>query len=777
MLQKLPTTADPTSLASPAGATRPLTEARPNAGRAAGKPRRALGLLDRLSVAQKLGLAGVLFAIPTVVLGVTTSRLQGQLLQPVNLARQALPFAQAVDSLHASLSAYALSAGAVQGGGAAERKARDAAGQNVTQALQELQDLLSAQDGRSASAQLRAQLRQELPTDKFKLAWDDFRRSVQYASPGNVASSYGTLQPGLENMLADIARLSQLEVGAGRSSIFALQQASLNHLTTLRFDLTQAELLARSIQANRGKAVNPREVAALSALLPLTRAAANEVLDGVSNAVETGATLPKDLITQARRLKSSTLSAVDTLALVAGGQTASGVNASVTRALTQAQELSGTSLNALVGETRAVQYAGQRSGLGIAALTLALVALAILLLLAILRHLLGGLRGLTDASRRLSTGDFSARVQLGSTDELGQLGRTINKAAAQLQENEIKNEHDRLEAAQLQANVGEFLDVTMDIADGDLTRRGKVTENVLGNVVDSINLMTEELAGVLQNVQQASRSVTGGSQAMLDTTEQIRQGLLVTAQETGRAQQQAHEMTEGIRRMSAIAQASADSARRALEASEQGQLAVTGTLEGMSAIRESSRGVAERVQSLTQRSEQIQDIVDSIGHIASQVNLLSLHASIEAAGAGEAGHRFAVVAEEVRSLADLSSEAAARIATLIAGIQADVQDVAGRMQANTAQVEQGYLVAGQAGERLREIGELAQVTAQFAQDISGAAQEQVQGVQHMSGAVGQIAAVAQQSQLSAEQGRNAAEGLQQLADRLGRSLARFRLPG
>ncbi|GGL98779.1 methyl-accepting chemotaxis protein [Deinococcus aerophilus] len=775
MLQKLPTTADPTSLPSPAGAARPFTDARPNTGRAAGKPRRALGLLDRLSVAQKLGLAGILFAIPTVVLGVTTSRLQGQLLQPVNLAHQALPFAQAVDSLHASLSAYALSAGAVEGGGAAERKARDAAGQNVTQALQQLQDLLSAQDGRSANAQLRAQLRQELPTDKFKLAWDDFRRSVQYASPGNVASSYGTLQPGLENMLADIARLSQLEVGAGRSSIFALQQASLNHLTTLRFELTQAELLARSIQSNRGAAVN--EVTALTALIPLTRAAANEVLDGVSNAVETSATLPKDLVAQARRLKSSTLAAVDNLSLITEGQTVSATNASVTRALQQAQTLSGASLSALVGETRAVQYAGQRSGLGIAALTLTLVALAIMLLLAILRHLLGGLRGLTDASRRLSTGDFSARVQLGSTDELGQLGRTINKAAAQLQENELKNEQDRLEAAQLQANVGEFLDVTMDIADGDLTRRGKVTENVLGNVVDSINLMTEELAGVLQNVQQASRSVTGGSQAMLDTTEQIRQGLLVTAQETERAQQQAHEMTEGIRRMSAIAQASADSARRALEASEQGQLAVTGTLEGISAIRESSRGVAERVQSLTQRSEQIQDIVDSIGHIASQVNLLSLHASIEAAGAGEAGYRFAVVAEEVRGLADLSTEATARIATLIAGIQADVQDVAGRMQANTAQVEQGYLVAGQAGERLREIGELAQVTAQFAQDISGAAQEQVQGVQHMSGAVGQIAAVAQQSQHSAEQGRNAAEGLQQLADRLGRSLARFRLPG
>ena len=132
-------------------------------------------------------------------------------------------------------------------------------------------------------------------------------------------------------------------------------------------------------------------------------------------------------------------------------------------------------------------------------------------------------------------------VPVTTRDELGVVGLAFNAATAKLRVNQEQTEAERQAAQRLQANVGEFLDVTMQIADGDLTARGRVSEDVLGNVVDAINLMTEELAAVLSDVQRASTSVTGGSQSMLESTEQIRQGTLVTTLETGRVTRQAQE--------------------------------------------------------------------------------------------------------------------------------------------------------------------------------------------------------------------------------------------
>lgn len=411
----------------------------------------------------------------------------------------------------------------------------------------------------------------------------------------------------------------------------------------------------------------------------------------------------------------------------------------------------------------------------IGALGLLLLVLA-LTLQAVTRAITRPLNQLTDASQALARGQLNARVPVTSNDELGTLAASFNGAAAQLEENELRVEQERIEQQRLQNNIGQFLDVTMDIAEGDLTKRGVVTEDVLGNVVDSINLMTEELSYVLGDVQKASTSVTAGSQTMLDTTSQIEQGTALTAAEAQRVAQQVQELTDAVRRMSQQAEASADAARQALLASQQGQEAVAGTLDGMQNIRREVQGVAKSIKGLGDRSLEIQEIVDTISGIARQTNLLALNATIEAAGAGEAGGRFSIVADEVRKLADNSAAATGRIAQLIQNIQAEIQDVVVNVEESTREVEQGYRVAGTAGERLRQIGDLTQQSAQLAENISAATQEQVQGIEQMGSAVQQIAQIAQQSEESVLQGRDAAAQLQQLADQLNASLSRFRLP-
>jgi len=379
-------------------------------------------------------------------------------------------------------------------------------------------------------------------------------------------------------------------------------------------------------------------------------------------------------------------------------------------------------------------------------------------------------------SEQVARGDLSVRADVRGSDEIGQLGSALDGAIEQLQQNEGRNQQARVEAQQLQSHIGDFLDVTMDIAEGDLTRRGKVTEDVLGNVVDSINLMTEELAQVLGEVKQASLLVSGGSAELLSTSADIQSGAQATVVETQRVAEQVQVAISQIREMAQRSQTSADSARQALLASQQGELAVTGTLTGMQSIRREVQGVAKRIKGLGDRSLEIQEIVDTISQIASQTNLLALNAAIEAAGAGDAGNRFAVVADEVRKLADNSALATGRIAALIRSVQTEIQDVTLSVENGTREVEQGYRVAGTAGERLREIGVLAQQSAQLAELISSATQVQVQGMEQVGGAVQEIAEIAGRSRVSVERGRQAADQLQTLADQVNAGLSRFRLP-
>lgn len=198
----------------------------------------------------------------------------------------------------------------------------------------------------------------------------------------------------------------------------------------------------------------------------------------------------------------------------------------------------------------------------LALLTLVLAAVIVTLLRAVTASILQPLRHLTRASQHLSNGDFDVKVPVRSRDELGVLGQSFNRAADLLRQNQLKTEKERREAQQLQHNIGEFLDVTVDIAGGDLTRRGNVTEDVLGNVVDSINLMAEELAGTLRQVQQASQSVTNGSQQMLGTAEEIEQGSRLTTEQAQRLAARAQEMNLRIRDMTLSAEASADAGSR-----------------------------------------------------------------------------------------------------------------------------------------------------------------------------------------------------------------------
>ena len=394
---------------------------------------------------------------------------------------------------------------------------------------------------------------------------------------------------------------------------------------------------------------------------------------------------------------------------------------------------------------------------------------------AIANRISGPINQLFNASSRLSQGDLSARANVSSTDELGVLAAAFNDSVKQLQ---VKAQSDAeiLERnRELQSNIGNFLNVAMDIASGDFTQRGQVSEDVLGNVVDAINLMVEEIGLVLTEFTDTANSVRSGSGEMLLTTEAIASGAQQQAVEAQRARNQVVQVTGSIQQMARDAEASARAAQQALTASEQGRKAVDDTLGGMQNIRREVQGISKRVKTLGERSLEISEIVETISRISSQTNLLALNAAIEAAGAGEAGQRFSVIADEVRKLAEDTSVATNRVDALIKRIQEEVQEVNLGVEGGTREVEAGYRVATEAGERLKEVAAVVQQAVQFARSISQATEAQVMSVTEVGSSVQSMATLSESSRDRVSQGREAAENLQELAERLTESLVRFRL--
>jgi twitching motility protein PilJ len=401
--------------------------------------------------------------------------------------------------------------------------------------------------------------------------------------------------------------------------------------------------------------------------------------------------------------------------------------------------------------------------------------LAIGLIIFITRQITRPLHELGKVSERVGRGDLTQLAQVESRDEIGKLAKSFNNAVLQLRDANARQEAEIARGQQLQQNIGQFLEVAMDIAQGDLTKRGQVSEDALGNVVDAINYMTEELGYVLKGVQSATQSVNQGASDMFGTADSIARSAAVQAQEAQKARDEVQVITSSIRQMAITAGSSAQAAERTLQASQEGREAVTATLSEMQSIRREVQTVAKRVKGLSERSAEISEIVETISKIAKQTNLLALNAALEASAAGDAGARFATVAGEVRQLAENTTASVQRVAALIKSVQDEVQEVLAGVETGNRQVEDGYRVAQQAGQRLEEIATIAEQTAQFAQEISAVTREQVNRTLHIGQVVEQMAEISQTSQATVSQGREAAERLQTLANQLSSSIARFRV--
>jgi twitching motility protein PilJ len=386
-------------------------------------------------------------------------------------------------------------------------------------------------------------------------------------------------------------------------------------------------------------------------------------------------------------------------------------------------------------------------------------------------RVLDPVRRLSEFAERFAQGDYRTRAAVDSADDFGFIAEHLNRAA----ENSSRAVYNQEAQENLQKSVTEFLTIVSQIARGDLTLRGRVSNDALGNVVDSVNYMLDNFAKVLERVRKAAIDVQSSANEILIASEEMSTGAVQQDQEITNTSSAVEQLTVSMKQVSNNAEASAEAARRALDAAEQGNRSVRDTLEGMQRIRSSVQATAKRIKALGDRSLEISEIVNVINDITEQTNLLALNAAIEAARAGEAGRGFAVVADEVRKLAEHSRAATKDIAALIKAIQAETNDAVIVMEEGTREVEIGAKLADQAGRALDAISSVVRQSAELVQEISLASKQQVRGTEGVANAMQIISNITRQTSQGARQTSRTVEQLVHMSEQLNEALSQFRV--
>jgi len=369
-------------------------------------------------------------------------------------------------------------------------------------------------------------------------------------------------------------------------------------------------------------------------------------------------------------------------------------------------------------------------------------------------------------------GNYQSRAKITTKEEIGQMATAFNTMLDRIITSLKATESERDD---MQKRLMVFLVLVSEVGKGDLTKRGEVTADVFGNLADGFNLMTQRFGQLMKQVREAAERVNKSAVTLRDSANQMAGTAKQQADESVKTLSAVDQLASSMRQVSATAGASSESAKQVLHATEQGRLAVQETVQDMQNIRSAVQRMSKQVKALGDRSLEISTIVSTIRDIANQTNLLALNAAIEAAGAGEAGVRFAVVADQVRKLAESSTQATREIADLVKVIQTETQDTVVAMEQETQAVEAGSASALRTGEVFNEISGIAQRSSELAQTIASAAVNQTASTDQVGRSLKEFAGGAVATQKATDSARATVEDMAKLAEGLTSSVAQFKL--
>ncbi len=412
------------------------------------------------------------------------------------------------------------------------------------------------------------------------------------------------------------------------------------------------------------------------------------------------------------------------------------------------------------------------------ALTVFAVLTAITLGMYIGNRISANTRSIMESAQRVTEGDLDQHIVSNATDETGVLAEAFNDMVRSLKltmASQVAKEY-------LEDVIAEYNAFVRDVSAGNLANRLNINGN--GHQGDSddlyqlglnLNSMVESLGLMATQVRDAAIAVTStASEIQAAATQQLASS---TEQDAAVTQTVAtlEEVRQTVRQTAENAQTVADVSQRSVDVSSAGQTAVDDSVEGMKIIRQRVESIAETILALSERTQQIGEIIETVNALADQSKLLSLNAGIEAARAGEEGRGFAVVATEVRQLAEQSREATARVQSILNEIQQATNTAVMVTEEGTKGVESGMGLVTSAGEAIRELASSIELAADSASQIAASTHQQTNGMDQLSSAMNQIRQSSAQTASSMKQTETSVRDLMEMSETLNQAAERYEI--
>jgi methyl-accepting chemotaxis protein len=319
--------------------------------------------------------------------------------------------------------------------------------------------------------------------------------------------------------------------------------------------------------------------------------------------------------------------------------------------------------------------------------------------------------------------------------------------------------------------------IGVDSADeiGTLVKAIESTLELKERLGNSLKATTQNLSAMVRQLADNSRELVSAATQISSSAEQMSKGAVNQSNQVSQVAAAVQEMTANIVESSKNAGDATETSKSASNQATNGGQIVSESINGMQKIASVVRESAESISKLAKSADQIGEIISVIDDIADQTNLLALNAAIEAARAGEQGRGFAVVADEVRKLAERTGKATGEITQMIKGIQSQTEDAVHSMEAGIQQVDHGRELTDKAGASLNEIVTMSGRVLEMIQQIALASEEQSSAAEQISKNIELITTVTQETAKGAEQSAAAAEELNRQAEGLQQMVARFKV--